>query len=102
MCVMFLIITGLEYKFMVKSVDPDGTTAVTDNKNEPDDVVMSLSHDLQEGVEEVVEQVEEEEMTSPTPAIHSEEGMQPNSTGKNHARTCPSRVQAPGQIHRCQ
>lgn len=64
---------------MVKSVDPDGTTAVTENKKEPDDVVISLSRDLhEEGMEE--EEVEDYgdelgEMTSPSPVIL------PNCTG---------------------
>ncbi|KAJ4924911.1 hypothetical protein JOQ06_003860 [Pogonophryne albipinna] len=44
---------GLEYKFMVKSVDPDGTTAVTENKKHPVDVVTPVNPDLpEEGVEE--------------------------------------------------
>ncbi|KAI4803223.1 hypothetical protein KUCAC02_006779 [Chaenocephalus aceratus] len=44
---------GLEYKFMVKSVDPDGTSAVTENKKHPVDVVTPVSPDLpEEGVEE--------------------------------------------------
>ncbi|XP_067438348.1 collagen alpha-1(VII) chain isoform X1 [Thunnus thynnus] len=75
---------GLEYKFMVKSVDPDGTTKVTDNKNKPEDVVTSLSHDLnEEEVEEEGEEVEEEEygeMTSPAPVILGEKGILPNRT----------------------
>ncbi|XP_063761078.1 LOW QUALITY PROTEIN: collagen alpha-1(VII) chain [Eleginops maclovinus] len=44
---------GLEYKFMVKSVDPDGTTAVTENKKHPADVVTPINPDLhKEGMEE--------------------------------------------------
>nr|XP_005733576.1 PREDICTED: collagen alpha-1(VII) chain-like [Pundamilia nyererei] len=39
---------GLEYKFMVKSVDPDATTAVTKNENDQKDVVKSITHDLHE------------------------------------------------------
>lgn len=66
------IITGLEYKFMVKSVDPDGTTAVTDNKNE-------------EGMEEDEYGDWMEELTSPAPVILGEKGISPNHTGKNHA-----------------
>ncbi|XP_056223924.1 collagen alpha-1(VII) chain isoform X3 [Seriola aureovittata] len=75
---------GLEYKFMVKSVDPDGTTMVTDSKNEREDEVISLSR---EGAEEAGEQEEEEEygdrmeeMTSPAPVILGEKGMLPNHT----------------------
>lgn len=75
------IITGLEYKFMVKSVDPDGTTAVTESQNEPDDVVISLHHDLhKEGMEEEGEEYGDKlgEITSPAPVIR------PNRTGKNN------------------
>ncbi|XP_035852104.1 collagen alpha-1(VII) chain isoform X2 [Sander lucioperca] len=63
---------GLEYKFMVKSVDPDGTTAVTESQNEPDDVVISLHHDLhKEGMEEEGEEYGDKlgEITSPAPVI---------------------------------
>nr|XP_019947966.1 PREDICTED: collagen alpha-1(VII) chain-like [Paralichthys olivaceus] len=70
---------GLEYKFMVKSVDPDGTTSGTDSKTEPGDVVISLSRDRE--VEEVGDQVEEEEYGGPaSPVIPGEEGMIPNRT----------------------
>ncbi|KAM7367132.1 hypothetical protein PAMP_015056 [Pampus punctatissimus] len=74
---------GLEYKFMVKSLDPDGTTTVTDNKSEPEDVVTSLSRDRHE--EELEEEEDEEvtdygEMTSPAPVILGEKGILPNHT----------------------
>ncbi|KAG7222227.1 hypothetical protein INR49_016641 [Caranx melampygus] len=75
---------GLEYKFMVKSVDPDATTTVTDSKKESEDEVISLP---QEGAEEAAEQEEEEEygdwveeMTSPAPVILREEGLPSNRT----------------------
>ncbi|XP_071358384.1 collagen alpha-1(VII) chain isoform X2 [Trachinotus anak] len=75
---------GLEYKFMVKSVDPDGTTTVTDSENEPEDEVTPLSR---EGAEEAGEREEEEEygdrveeITSPAPVILGEGGMPPNRT----------------------
>ncbi|XP_075968030.1 uncharacterized protein col7a1l [Anarhichas minor] len=63
---------GLEYKFMVKSVDPDGTTAVIENRKLPDDVVISLHRDLHEGgMEEEVEEYGDklEENTRPAPVI---------------------------------
>ncbi|XP_078021207.1 uncharacterized protein col7a1l isoform X2 [Epinephelus lanceolatus] len=52
---------GLEYKFIVKSVDPDGTTAVTDKyKNKAGDVEISLNRDLhKERMEEEGEEVED-------------------------------------------
>ncbi|XP_044041741.1 collagen alpha-1(VII) chain isoform X2 [Siniperca chuatsi] len=79
---------GLEYKFMVKSVDPDGTTSVTEKKNVPDDVVVSLNSDLhEEGMQEEGEEVEEKEygdqvgeMTSPAPEILAEKWILPNHT----------------------
>lgn len=79
------ILTGLEYKFMVKSVDPDGTTAVIENKKEQEDAVISLNPDRHKAgmLEEEGEEVEEygdqlEEKTSPAP------GILPNSTGNNN------------------
>lgn len=89
------IITGLEYKFMVKSVDPDGTTAVTSTKNEPGDVVISLSRDLSEAGKEEDEYGDwMEELTSPAPVILGEKGILPNHTGTNHnhATTCSRKL----------
>lgn len=80
---------------MVKSVDPDGTTAVTGNKNEPEDVVISLSRDLNEaGMEEDKYGDWMEELTSPAPVILGEKGILPNHTGKNynHSTTCPQKL----------
>lgn len=102
-----VFITGLEYKFMVKSVDPDGTATLTDDKKEPGDVVMSLSRDFTEdGTEEKEYRDTMDEPTSPAPVILLEKGILPNQTGKklNH-RTCPhkllfSKVHAIGQTHR--
>lgn len=79
------IISGLEYKFMVKSVDPDGTTSVTEKKTMPDDAAVSLNNDLHE---EEVEEVEKGEygdkvgeMTSPAPEILEEKRILQNHTG---------------------
>ncbi|XP_070710328.1 collagen alpha-1(VII) chain [Pempheris klunzingeri] len=74
---------GLEYKFMVKSVDPDGTTSVTEERNESDDVVISLNRDRhEEGMEEEVEEYGETvgEMTSPAPVILEEKEIPTNHT----------------------
>ncbi|XP_045928379.1 collagen alpha-1(VII) chain [Micropterus dolomieu] len=75
---------GLEYKFMVKSVDPDGTTSVTEKKTMPDDAAVSLNNDLHE---EEVEEVEKGEygdkvgeMTSPAPEILEEKRILQNHT----------------------
>lgn len=73
---------------MVKSVDPDGTTMMTDNKNEPEDVITSLPRELHEEVEEEGEEGKEEvygEMTSPAPVILGERGILPNHTGNNNS-----------------
>lgn len=84
------IFTGLEYKFMVKSVDPDGTTSVTEKKNKTDNVVQSLNRDLhEEGMEEDAEEVEEYgdkvgEMASPAPVILEEKEILPNRTGNDN------------------
>ncbi|KAF3705128.1 Collagen alpha-1(VII) chain Long-chain collagen [Channa argus] len=56
---------GLEYKFMVKSVDPDGTNTMTDSKNEPEE-------------EDYGDKVEDS--TSPAPVTLGEEGILPNHT----------------------
>ncbi|XP_070847875.1 uncharacterized protein [Chaetodon trifascialis] len=72
---------GLEYKLMVKSVDPDGTTAVTEH--EPDDVLPFVNRDLnKEGEEEEKEEYGDKmgEMTSPAPVIREENGILPNRT----------------------
>ncbi|XP_041820381.1 collagen alpha-1(VII) chain [Chelmon rostratus] len=74
---------GLEYKFMVKSVDPDGTTAVTEKKNEADEVLPFLNPVLHEKGEEEEEEKDHGdnagEMTSPAPMIE-ENGILPNRT----------------------
>lgn len=82
---------GLEYKFMVKSVDPDGTKSVPEEKSVPPDVVIALSRDFHEqGVsEDDAEEYEYEddvgEVTSPAPEIPQETRIQTNHTGKkNH------------------
>lgn len=80
------IATGLEYKFMVRSVDPDGTTSVAEKKNMSDDVLASLNRDLQEEEGEEWEEYgdKEGEMTSPAPVIYGEKGILPNHTGNDN------------------
>ncbi|XP_035806046.2 collagen alpha-1(VII) chain isoform X2 [Amphiprion ocellaris] len=75
---------GLEYKFMVKSVDPDATIAVNEKENEPEDAPTATTRD-KEG-----EEVEEEnirEVTSPAPVILGEEEILPNSTDSDEGGT---------------
>ncbi|XP_040928277.1 collagen alpha-1(VII) chain isoform X3 [Betta splendens] len=67
---------GLEYKFMVKSVDPDATTAVTDNRKGPEDVVISISRDVHEG-----EMEEEEEYEDWVEEVDVGKETFPNHTG---------------------
>lgn len=80
------IITGLEYKFMVKSVDPDGTTSAAEKKNVPEDVVASPNRE--DGMEEEMEEEEYGEkvgeMTSPAPVVLEDKGILPNRTGNNN------------------
>lgn len=78
------IVAGLEYKLMVKSVDPDETTSVTEKKrNELDKEALSLNRDLQEGGEE--EHGDKVgEATTPAAPILEEMGIRPNSTGDDH------------------
>lgn len=73
-------------------MDPDGTTTVNGNRNEPKEALLSLSHDLhEEEMEEEDEIVNEEDygdrvgdMTSPAPVILGERGILPNSTGNTN------------------
>ncbi|XP_034019288.1 collagen alpha-1(VII) chain [Thalassophryne amazonica] len=39
---------GLEFNFIIKSIDPDSEATVTEKENEPEDVVMSLTRDQHE------------------------------------------------------
>ncbi|XP_069556447.1 collagen alpha-1(VII) chain [Brachyistius frenatus] len=78
---------GLEYKFMVKSVDPDATTAVTENKNEPEHVVISTSSDLQEEGEEEKYRDTVGEVTRPAPVTLGEEEILPNRTDSHEGGT---------------
>lgn len=85
---LVVFFAGLEYKFMVKSVDPDHS--MFDKIKSPDDVLMSNTHHLheeetEEGSEEVEENVKEvEEMTTHAPVFIEENGSIPNSTGNVH------------------
>ncbi|XP_074554044.1 uncharacterized protein col7a1l [Halichoeres trimaculatus] len=77
---------GLEYKFMVKSVDPDGTKSVTEEKSDPSDVVIALTRGVnkqgvsEEGGEEYEYGDDVEDVTSPAPVILEETGTQTNHT----------------------
>lgn len=72
---------GLEYKFLVKSVDPDGSAPVTERENASDRVLLS-SNELYEEWEEYEDEYEDEELSTPAPAVT--EGSQPNRTGNLH------------------
>lgn len=112
MCHIF-IITGLEYKFMIKSVDPDETTSGTEKKNEPDDVLVSHNRDLhEEGMEgdgEEVEEDQEGETSSPAPVILEDNRTVPNHTGNinyfnlthPHKELFRLLSKPMGQTHRC-
>lgn len=109
------IMTGLEYKFMIKSVDPDETTSVTEKKNEPDDVLVSHNRDLHEegmggGGEEVEEHGDQEgETSSPAPVILEDNRTVPNRTGNinyfnlthRHKELFGLLSKPMGQTHRC-
>ncbi|KAM3588066.1 uncharacterized protein V6R79_020259 [Siganus canaliculatus] len=80
---------GLDYRLLVRSVDPDGTNSVAEKKqNEADDVQVSISHDLHEEViqEEEEEEIEEEyedklaQSASPAPVISEETEVLGNRT----------------------
>lgn len=76
---MCCIIAGVEYKFTIKSVDPDETASVTEKQKEPDDLFSNKSEEKRrKGAED-----EEEygEMTSSAPVILEGNGSLPNRTG---------------------
>ncbi|XP_030006171.1 collagen alpha-1(VII) chain isoform X2 [Sphaeramia orbicularis] len=79
---------GLEYKFMVKSVDPDGTMAVGDSKKKPHNAEISLAPSFDENETEGKAQdmkeerhgdEEETQMTTP-PSVTEETEPSPNHT----------------------
>lgn len=78
MLVSVTVNSGLEYKFLVKSVDPDGTASSTEKKNGSDHVLLS-SNELYEEWEEYED---EGAMSTAAPAIP--EGSLPNRTGNLH------------------
>ncbi|KAM4615653.1 uncharacterized protein col7a1l [Polymixia lowei] len=82
---------GMDYQFIVKSVDPDSDAMVTEKANEPDETVISLSRNLpEEGRGEAEEEDEDDEektfqngmvkIASPPPVVHGEEGIPLNAT----------------------
>ena len=81
---------------MVKSVDPDGTTAVTENKKHPVDVVTPVNPDLpEEGVEEGGGDTLGE-VTTAAPVLL------PNSTGNyNDFSSAHAGSKPTGRTHRC-
>lgn len=67
---------GLDYKFVVRSVDPDEVTSETGKDIEPDLVLPSNHSDS-------YEKDPEEGPSSPAPVIFGENGTLPNSTGND-------------------
>lgn len=74
---------GLEYKFMVKSVDPDATSAITKRKNKLEDAVFSITSDLHEE-EKRKKKIYTDTFRELGPSMKlAEEKKLPNSTGKD-------------------
>lgn len=71
------MIAGVEYKFTIKSVDPDETVA--ENQKEPDDLLSNNSEEMRR--KEAEDEEEHGEMTSPDPVILEGNGSLPNRTG---------------------
>ncbi|XP_078138366.1 uncharacterized protein col7a1l [Centroberyx gerrardi] len=79
---------GVEYQLIVKSMDPDRETMVTEKDNEPEEVAKSLTRNLpEEGMGQEDEEEEEKkngngegEIASPAPVILTEEGIPSNRT----------------------
>lgn len=70
------VASALDYKFVVRSVDPDEVTSETGKDIEPDLVPPSNHSDS-------YEEVQEEGPSSPAPVILEENGTLPNSTGND-------------------
>lgn len=70
------VASALDYKFVVRSVDPDEVTSETEKDIEPDLVLPSNHSDS-------YEEDREEEPSSPAPVILGENGTLPNSTGND-------------------
>lgn len=79
MFVSIAVHSDLEYKFLVKSVDPDATTSVTGRQSIPDHVLLS-SNELDQEWEDYED--EDGEMSTPAPA--TPEGSPPIRTGNLH------------------
>ena len=78
-------ITGLEYKFMIKSVDPDATTHITGSKNKPkEEMISNRSHLHETRMEEKGEDVEDNAgiVTVPAALNLGGERILKNHTGK--------------------
>lgn len=95
----FCVASALDYKFVVRSVDPDEVTSENGKDIEPDLVPPSNHSDS-------YEEGQEEGPSSPAPVILGENGTLPNSTGNdrhlnistnNRRDWCPSPL---GQTHR--
>lgn len=69
-------VSALDYKFVVRSVDPDEVTSETEKDIEPDLVPPSNHSDS-------YEEDREEEPSSLAPVILGENGTLPNSTGND-------------------
>ncbi|XP_037837209.1 collagen alpha-1(VII) chain isoform X2 [Kryptolebias marmoratus] len=79
---------GLEYKFMVKSVDPDASTAVTESKKRLEDIVFSITSDLHAEKKRKKKRYTDSpgEVTSPSMNLAGEKNL-PNSTDSHEGRT---------------
>lgn len=68
---------------MVKSVDPDATSAITKSKNNLEDAVFSITSDLHEEEKHKVK-IYRDSFTEIGPSMKlAEEKKLPNSTGKD-------------------
>lgn len=90
-CVHILVFAGLEYKFMVKSVDPDASYVVTGGKttSKPKDLPIAIStttelHEERMGqhFEKVTSNPDIKEMTSTFPLNLEEARISLSHTGK--------------------
>lgn len=80
-----LFFTGLEYKFIVKSVDPDATTTLTERKNKLEEVAFSLTSNLQKKEKHKARRHRDSLGELSPPVNLAEEKKFPNSTGEDKA-----------------
>lgn len=78
-----LFFTGLEYKFLVKSVDPDATATITERKNKLEEAAFSVAGNLHKKEKRKARR-HRDSSGERSPSVNlAEEKKFPNSTGED-------------------